>query len=83
MAISRLLERSFVRVEKRGTRPRYTLLPAHEVPGTTVYRGRAKPKQQAEPKPDWIWLPNELIDAAADEVPPIELIRHPCQHCSY
>lgn len=58
LAISGLIERSFVRVEKRGTRPRYALLPAHEVPGTPVYRRRAKPKQQAEPKPDWIWLPN-------------------------
>lgn len=26
-------------------------------------------------KPDWIWLPNSLIDGAADETPPIENIR--------
>jgi hypothetical protein len=26
-------------------------------------------------KPDWIWLPNALVDGAADEIHPVELIR--------
>ncbi|MHB2204911.1 hypothetical protein [Methylobacterium sp. CM6257] len=30
-------------------------------------------------EPDWIWLPNTIIDGAASEVPPVELIRQ--THC--
>jgi hypothetical protein len=26
-------------------------------------------------KPDWIWLPNALVDGAAGETPPVELVR--------
>lgn len=26
-------------------------------------------------KPDWIWLPNALVDSAASETPPVELVR--------
>ena len=26
-------------------------------------------------RPDWIWLPNTLVDGATDEVPPVELAR--------
>lgn len=26
-------------------------------------------------KPDWIWLPSSLVDGAADEMPPVELVR--------
>jgi hypothetical protein len=29
----------------------------------------------AAEKPDWIWLPNALIDGAAGETPPVELVR--------
>lgn len=29
----------------------------------------------AEPKADWIWLPNELVTGAGDETPPVELVR--------
>jgi hypothetical protein len=28
-----------------------------------------------EIKPDWIWLPNELVTGAAGEIPPLELVR--------
>ena len=27
------------------------------------------------PKPQWIWLPNELVTGAAEETPPLELLR--------
>lgn len=27
------------------------------------------------PEPDWIWLPNEIVTGAADEIPPLELLR--------
>jgi len=27
------------------------------------------------PEPDWIWLPNELVTGAANEAPPVELVR--------
>jgi hypothetical protein len=30
---------------------------------------------EAASRPDWIWLPNSIIDGAAGETPPIELIR--------
>jgi hypothetical protein len=29
----------------------------------------------ANPAPDWIWLPNSLVDGAAAETPPLELLR--------
>jgi hypothetical protein len=28
-----------------------------------------------EMKPDWIWLPNELVTGASSEIPPLELVR--------
>jgi hypothetical protein len=28
-----------------------------------------------EMKPDWIWLPNELVTGASGEIPPLELVR--------
>jgi hypothetical protein len=31
-------------------------------------------EREASP-PDWIWLPNALIDGAAKEIPPVELLR--------
>ncbi len=30
---------------------------------------------EAAAKPDWIWLPNAIVDGAADETAPVELIR--------
>lgn len=30
---------------------------------------------EAAGRPDWIWLPNALVDGAAGEVPPVELVR--------
>jgi hypothetical protein len=33
---------------------------------------------EPDPAPDWIWLPNELVDGAANEKPPLELMRQ-CQ----
>ena len=30
---------------------------------------------EAAARPDWIWLPNALVDGAAGEVPPVELVR--------
>lgn len=31
--------------------------------------------EEAAIKPDWIWLPNSLINGIAEEVPPVELVR--------
>ena len=28
-----------------------------------------------EEKPNWIWLPNELVTGASSEIPPLELVR--------
>lgn len=30
---------------------------------------------EAAARPDWIWLPNALVDGVAGEVPPVELVR--------
>jgi hypothetical protein len=30
---------------------------------------------EAAARPDWIWLPNALVDGAASETPPVELVR--------
>jgi hypothetical protein len=30
---------------------------------------------EAAARPDWVWLPNALVDGAADETPPVELVR--------
>jgi hypothetical protein len=35
---------------------------------------RADPAE-LRPDPDWIWLPNTILDGAAGEVPPVELVR--------
>jgi hypothetical protein len=59
LAVQKLVGGGYVRVDQAGTRPRYTLLP---------------PKGKAS-EPDFIWLPNTLIDGADGEVPPVELLR--------
>src|SRR5690606_36450901 len=44
----------------------------------TKRRGGSRPQYFIEPDgspdPDWIWLPNALIDGAADEAPPVERV---------
>jgi hypothetical protein len=117
-------------VLREGTRPKYLLRPAHEVPGCeghpprpwTISRrscssssaaaslgvgtraaglGLHNPRTiakalvrkgwarelgnnhfapilrdaEAAARPDWTWLPNELVTGAAGEVPPVELVR--------
>jgi hypothetical protein len=37
--------------------------------------GQYAPAPQPEPEPEWIWLPNELVTGAANETPPVELVR--------
>ncbi|HJS84628.1 MAG TPA: hypothetical protein VJ779_04145 [Acetobacteraceae bacterium] len=147
-AIESLERASLVRITQRGTRPRYYIVPAHEVPGCEGYpppaldsveqkvfdwlaaghhyvpksignsrsysgltaaeelesrnwgtwwprqiadqlvrKGRARHTgggtyvpicydAEAAAKPDWIWLPNALVDGAGDNlVPPLELVR--------
>lgn len=35
-----------------------------------------RPPEAADPgKPDWVWLPNDLVDGAAEETPPLERVR--------
>lgn len=39
-------------------------------------RHRAAPYDaEAAAKPDWVWLPNALVDGAGGETPPVELVR--------
>jgi hypothetical protein len=74
-AIGALIKAGLVRQDKGGSRPRYYLMPSSPpAPGKPV-KGMEK-EAAAEPiKPDWIWLPNALVDGAADETPPIEMVR--------
>jgi hypothetical protein len=130
-ALKALRRAGLMQVLRGGTRPKYRLVPAHEVPGceghpppalddveqrlfdqlargeswvsdkggkTWDYRNprtlakalvakdwarelggnRFAPipyDPEAAVRPDWIWLPNELVTGAADETPPIELVR--------
>jgi len=61
-----VLQRSgCIRIKKTGTHPRYELVPAAEIPKC----------KDAQPAPAWIWLPNAIVTGAADETPPVELIR--------
>lgn len=125
-AVDNLINAGFIRKVTDGTMPRYTILPAHEVPGTGVNALKARnPMTNGQqcvfekvkrggylnggefnsayalvrhgwlagdgdrrfcvrdddvakpPQPEWIWLPNELVDGAVGEVPPVELIRGP------
>lgn len=56
-----------------GSMPRYDLLPFRELTGES--NGVFHANDDAEPKADWIWLPNELVTGAGDEAPPVELVR--------
>jgi hypothetical protein len=130
-AIKALEQAGLVHIVQTGTRPRYRIVPAHEVPGCDGYPTPAleaaeqnvfdqlghryvpksgsssewdtpRPRQiadqivakgqarlardgvyipipydaEAAAKPDWIWLPNSLIDGAGDSLAaPVELLR--------
>jgi hypothetical protein len=130
-ALKALRRAGLVQVLREGTRPKYRLVPAHEVPGceghpppalddaeqrlfdqlargeswvsgkggktwdyrnprtvakALVAKGWARElggnrfapiphDLDAAARPDWIWLPNELVTGAADETPPVELVR--------
>ncbi len=130
-AMAELTAGGLVRQDAGGARPRYYLMPAHEVPGCEGHMpALSAPEQQAlgelvlgystwfsrkasrdwggaipydaaqrltakrlareladgrfEPipydaakaaEPDWIWLPNTIVDGAADETPPLQLLR--------
>ena len=64
-AVKRLVECGIIRIDRLGWKPRYHLFPAHEIPGCA----------EKTSDPQWIWLPNALVDGAAGETPPIELLR--------
>jgi hypothetical protein len=123
-AIDALVQAGLVRITRGGTRPKYSIIPAHEVPGCEGYpppemdaaeqklfdrlvsgttfvpanlrtiasalvkKGWARSASErfehcrairydaeAAAKPDWIWLPNDIIDGAAGETAPVELVR--------
>lgn len=67
------LVRRLVAREKRGTCPRYTLVPAQEVPGCEGLPSTVAPDNPTAP--DWTWLPNSLVDGANGEKSPVELVR--------
>jgi hypothetical protein len=118
-AVSSLIKDGVVRKLRGGTKPKYELVPAHQVPGSDPLPplssaeqsavektlqgkkltgsdkervanavkngwliddgdGRYSPAPRRDTQPDWIWLPNALVTGAADEPPPVELVRQ-CQ----
>lgn len=58
--------------EQKSSRPMYKLVAAHEITGT---EGHLPLNGRQEPKPEWIWLPNALIDGTSPEHAPVELVR--------
>ncbi|MBY5838077.1 hypothetical protein J3P71_17755 [Rhizobium leguminosarum] len=82
-AIDNLVGAGLMTVEKRGKRRSYFLKPANEVPAvvaktiTPARRAREKCQEALEEleNPQWIWLPNALVEGAADETPPVKLLR--------
>ncbi|NTF62085.1 hypothetical protein G6L91_11465 [Agrobacterium rhizogenes] len=86
-AIARLCVAKLLTVEKRGKLRRYFLQPPLEVPSIveraiTLAKGK-KDREQAFllplENPEWIWLPNSLVEGATDETPPLKLLRQ-AQH---
>jgi len=86
-----LQDNSFVRLLRGGTKPKYELLSYLEIPGMDprqplifaedrvvgLVQGGKEVRGASEPasERDWIWLPNELVTGAANEAPPVELVR--------
>ena len=73
------MQNRLVAVVRAKPRPRYRLLPARECLLSTAGQKRltVEPGLRAIPlsTPDWIWLPNTLVTAAASETAPVELMR--------
>jgi len=63
-AISALEAAGLIKTKRGGSRPLYSIMSAHQVPGVG-----------GSVEPEWIWLPNTLVDGAADEIPPVELLQ--------
>lgn len=59
LAVSSLIADGFIDQERGGRLPVY----------------RIQPFENNETEPEWIWLPNALVDGAASEVSPVELLR--------
>ncbi len=64
-----------IRVIQGGTRPRYYIIPAHEVLGCEGHHEAVPYNSEAAAKPQWIWLPNTIVDGAANETTPLEILR--------
>jgi hypothetical protein len=64
-AVEIIVEKGLLTLERGGSRPLYGIVPAHELPGVDLL-----PEQ-----PQNVWLPNAIIDGAADEIPPLALLR--------
>jgi hypothetical protein len=112
-AVQCLIDNGLLTKQREGTRPRYQIVPGHEVPpllsrderwtyddvvqgkrkfsagsrslvvaGQLAARGLLKAVGTREfaleagsPEPQWTWLPNAIVDGAADESPPLRLLR--------
>lgn len=70
-AIQNLAKLGFVSVRGRGKLRCTSLHRANAV--ETVMAAESSPFHLDEP--DWIWLPHAIIEGAADEIPPIKLLR--------
>ncbi len=75
-AIHALIQKGFMLQTAFGTRPKYELLAAEEVPRVCASEksGRSGASGRTE-GPQWIWLPNEIVSGAVYETPPVELLR--------
>ncbi|OBZ96739.1 hypothetical protein ADU59_03085 [Pararhizobium polonicum] len=81
-AISVLQGAGLATVEKRGKLRRYLLVPVDQVAtivGVTAGKTRSKDACRSAldqlANPEWIWLPNSLVEGAGNETPPVKLLR--------
>ncbi len=86
-AIARLCDSGHMTVEKMGKLRRYCLQPPLSVPSIVErFTAAAKGKKDREREllqplenPEWIWLPNSIVEGAAEEAPPLKILRQ-AQH---
>ena len=64
-AIAQLKETGLIVQTRDGTKPKYEIQPWAPKKGNRA----------TKTDPEWIWLPNRLVDGVANETPPIERVR--------
>lgn len=79
VAVKALVSAGLVEIERTGTKPRYSIVPAYAVEGCRAFdEERALDRLfgvKVEPLKNWVWLPNLLVDGPSEPFPPVERVR--------